>query len=133
MAEPVTSNQSDNSPLLEDETLSSHSDTDFNPEEALQCDPDAMLNEFSADSLTRDDEYSLALLFSILQQDIQLMVTPAATKYLHKTIEKWRVDFLHCELNGIESVRGHSKRITRSLCNYTLPSLHDTTSYIQRS
>ena len=93
-----------------------------------------MLNEFSADSLTRDDEYSL--LFSIIQQDIQLMVTPAAkviTRYLHKTIEKWRVDFLHCELNGIESVRGHSERITRSLCNYTLPSLHDTTSYIQRS
>ena len=29
----------------------------------------------------------------------------------------------HCELNGIERVWGHSKRITRSLCDYTLPSL----------
>ena len=53
--------------LSEDEIPSSDSDTDtdFDPEEALQCDPDAMLNEFCADwiaSLTRDDQYSLALL-----------------------------------------------------------------------
>ncbi len=31
----------------------------------------------------------------------------------------------HCELNGIERVWGHSKRITRSLCDYTLVSLRE--------
>ena len=32
----------------------------------------------------------------------------------------------HCELNGIERVWGHSKRLTRAYCNYTIGSLSET-------
>ena len=52
----------------------------------------------------------------------------------------------HCELNGIERVWGHSKRIFDAYCNYSIVSLRETVpkslncapldsikSYIQRS
>ncbi len=52
----------------------------------------------------------------------------------------------HCELNGIERVWGHSKRIVRAYCDYTLASLRENVlhsldsisaetikNYIQRS
>ena len=32
----------------------------------------------------------------------------------------------HCELNGIERVWGHSKRLTCAYCNYTIGSLRET-------
>lgn len=32
----------------------------------------------------------------------------------------------HCELNGIERVWGHSKRLTRTYCNYSIASLRET-------
>lgn len=35
----------------------------------------------------------------------------------------------HCELNGIERVWGHSKRIARAYCNYSLPSLRQTVPF----
>ena len=52
----------------------------------------------------------------------------------------------HCELNGIERVWGHSKRLACAYCNYTIGSLRETvpwsldsipveiiTNYIQKS
>ena len=75
----------------------SDSDLDFDPEEALKNDPTVMLNEFCADwieSLTRDDQYSLALfLFSVFQQDFQLLITSAAkliAKYFHNTTRPFK-------------------------------------------
>ena len=84
---------------------SNSSDSDFDPEDALTNDPAAMIEEFVADwvaSLPRDDLYALSLLlFQVFQQEFLLLVYPASkiiAKYLnknHKTIQKWRVDFLN--------------------------------------
>lgn len=35
----------------------------------------------------------------------------------------------HCELNGIERVWAHSKRIARAYCNYSIPSLRETVPF----
>ena len=82
------------------ESLST-SDSDFDPEEALNNDPTAMLEDFVMDwaaSLPRDDVYSLALLlFHILQQDFQQLNSKLIAKWLaknYKTIQKWRLDFI---------------------------------------
>ena len=84
---------------------SSQSDSDFDPEDALLKDPDAMIEEFVANwvaTLPRDDLYALSLLlFHILQQEFLQLVYPASTiivKVLNRsymTIQKWRVDFLN--------------------------------------
>ena len=91
---------------VEDAQISSSdtSATDFDSDEALTNDPEAMMEEFVTDwvsSLPRDDLYSLALLlFQVLTQDFQLMITAASkivAKYVnrsYKTVQKWRVDFL---------------------------------------
>ena len=39
----------------------------------------------------------------------------------------------HCELNGIERVWGHSKRLTRAYCNYTISSLRETVPWALNS
>ena len=98
----------------------SDSDFDFDPEEALKSDPDALLEEFVADwvgSLPREDLYSLSLLlFHILQQDFQLLIGPASKiiashlKKNPKTIQKWRVDFLMNEGELPEFLRGKYQR-----------------------
>ena len=57
-------------------------DSDFNPEEALKSDPEALLEEFVTDwvsGLPREDLYSVSLLlFHILKQDFQLLIGPAS-------------------------------------------------------
>ena len=98
----------------------SDSDPDFDPEEALRSDPEALLEEFVVDwvsSLPREDLYSLSLLlFHILKQDFQLLIGPASKiiashlKKSHKTIQKWRVDFLKNEGELPEFLRGKYHR-----------------------
>ena len=39
----------------------------------------------------------------------------------------------HCELNGIERVWGHSKRLTRAYCNYSIASLRETVPWALNS
>ncbi len=97
------------------------SDTDFNSDEALKNDPDAMIEEFTADwfaSLPRDDLHSLSLLlFQILTNDVQLMITATSkivAKYVnrsHKTVQKWRIDFLHNEGELPDFLRGTYTRM----------------------
>ena len=93
-------------PEAEETEGSSQSDPDFDPEEALLKDPDAMIEEFVADwiaTLPRDDVYalSLLLLFHVLQQEFLQLMYPASRiigKVLnknYKTIQKWRVDFFN--------------------------------------
>ena len=108
-------------PSLNESDHSESSDTDFDPEEALRKDPEAMLGEFTADwveSLPRDDLYTLALLlFHILTQDFQLLITAASkivAKYVNRspqTVEKWRVDFLRNEGELPDFLRGTYARM----------------------
>ena len=86
---------------------SSESDSRFYPDEALLKDPNAMIEEFAADwvvSLPRDDLYALSLLlFHILQQEFQQLIYPASEiigrvlNKNYKTVQKWRVGFIHNE------------------------------------
>ena len=68
-------------PRREPQEVSDSSDDDFDVDEALKVDPDALIEEFTADwvaSLCRDDLYSLSLLLlQILTQDFQLKITAA--------------------------------------------------------
>ena len=85
----------------------SESDSSFDPDGALLKDPDAMIEEFAADwvaILPRDDLYTLSLLlFHILQQEFQQLIYPASEiigrvlNKNYKTIQKWRVGFIHNE------------------------------------
>ena len=91
-------------PSRHPEEVNDSSDSDFDVEDRHSKDPEAMIEELTANwvaSLTRDDLYSLSLLIlQILTQDFQLLITAASNiiaKYVkcsHKTVVKWRVDFL---------------------------------------
>ena len=108
-------------PSLNESDRSESSDTYLDQEEALRKDPEAMLGEFTADwveSLPRDDLYALALLlFHILTQDFQLLITAASkivAKYVNhspQTVEKWRVDFLRNEGELPDFLRGTYARM----------------------
>ncbi|MCG8622252.1 MAG: hypothetical protein MJE68_09695 [Proteobacteria bacterium] len=100
---------------------SSQSDSDFDPEDALLKDPDAMIEEFVADwiaTLPRNDLYALSLLlFHVLQQEFLQLVYPASKiigKILnknYKTIQKWRVDFLNNKGEVPDFLRGKYERM----------------------
>ena len=108
-------------PEVEEIEGSSQSDSDFDPEDALLKDPDAMIEEFVADwvaTLPRDDLYALSLLlFHILQQEFLQLVYPASKiigKVLnrsYKTIQKWRVDFLNNKGELPDFLRGKYERM----------------------
>ena len=100
---------------------SSESDSSFDPDEALLKGPNAMIEEFAADwvvSLPRDDLYALSLLlFHILQQEFQQLIYPASEiigrvlNKNYKTVQKWRVGFIHNEGEVPEFVRGKYNRM----------------------
>ena len=91
-------------PSRQPEEVNDSSYSDFDVEEALKGDPEAMIEEITADwvaSLTQDDLYSLSLLLlQVLTTYFQLLITAASkiiAKYVkrsHKPVEKWCVDFL---------------------------------------
>ena len=104
--------------LLSDQPLlaNSDSDSDFDPENKLKKDPAALLKEFIDDwiaSLAREDLFSLSLLlFHILTEDFQLLLG-ASSKIIgrhvnkhHKTVQKWRIDFLNNQGQLPEYLRG---------------------------
>jgi hypothetical protein len=76
---------------LDGEGPTSQSDMDFDPDEALLLDDDALIGEFIGDwvaSLCREDVYSLSLLlFHVLRQEFLLQIYPASkliAKYVNR-------------------------------------------------
>lgn len=107
-----------------------HHLTDFDPAEALKCNPTALLEQFVLDwlsSLPRDDRYALSLLlFHIFQQEFLLLVGSSAkiiAKYLSlhdETVKQWHVNFLKNDGEIPEFVRGKYKRMNAITNNEAL-------------
>ena len=107
-----------------DQSSLSDTDTDFDPEEALRKDPTAIIEEFCEDWVNcfttyREDLYALSLLlFQILQQELVCPAAKIIAKYHfknHKTIQKWRVDFLKNEGEIPQFFRGKYERMSSVL------------------
>lgn len=98
---------------LVENLISDTSDSEFDLDEALKSDPEAMMEEFTADWIASDDLYPFALLiFQVLTHHFQLMITAASkivVKHVnrsHKTVQKWQVDFLHNKGELSDYLRG---------------------------
>ena len=134
-----SSHLSDQSLMGQPSTSSATSD--FDPDEALKNDPDALLEEFVADwvsSLPREDLYSLSLLlFHILSHDFQLLIGPASKiiashlKRNAKTIQKWRVEFLKNEGELPKFIRGKYNRTNAIAKNEQLTE--EATLYVREN
>ncbi len=119
----------------------SDSSSYFDPEKELKKNPAALLKEFVDDwiaSLPREDLFSLfLLLFHIFTEDFQLLLGPSSkliARHLnrhHKTVQKWRLDFLNNEGQLPEYLRGRYHRCNAIAKNEELSEV--ATQYIREN